>query len=184
MWANIYFKCVRISFSGLTLTALLNLTQKSLNIWKHSSNFIVSLSSQKKSMRAFPSFCNSRFWCSSSFRCLRANCSKTHMWHKPDRKIEVTTGHTYFRNLLNSYSNLRAVTEPTTVTDHFGVPWKLHTPYLPIFPATLTKHKWINSSSLLFPRNHVDNFMDIHHRIDSFLSSPYTTMKKVFTPER
>lgn len=155
MWANIYFKCVRISFSALTLTALLNLIQKSLNIWKHSSNFIVSLSSQKKSMRAFPSFCNSRFWCSSSFRCLIANWSKKHIWHEPDRKIKVTTGHVHIRNLGNSCSNLGAVTEPRTVTDHFGTPWKLHMPCFPchfqlsingLIPLPyFSQKKWINS---------------------------------------
>ena len=57
-----------------TFTALLNLMQKSLNICRHSSSFTVSLSSQKKSMRAWASSWSSRFHCSSSASFSRANC--------------------------------------------------------------------------------------------------------------
>lgn len=117
MQTKIHSKSVRASCSTLTLTAVLNLMQKSLNIWKHSSNFIVSLSSQKKSMRAFPSFCNSRFWCSSSFRCLTANCSKNHTHMNQTENIYIyTMGHVYIRNLWNSCCNLEVVTEPRKLT--------------------------------------------------------------------
>ncbi|TNN89743.1 hypothetical protein EYF80_000346 [Liparis tanakae] len=40
----------------LTFTAFLNLRQKSWKMRKHSSSLKVSVSSQKKSMRALPSF--------------------------------------------------------------------------------------------------------------------------------
>ncbi len=64
-------------FIFFTWTAFLNLEQKFWKIWKHSSSLKTSLSSQKKSIRASPSF-----W-TSSILILKSSRAPAALWNTP-----------------------------------------------------------------------------------------------------
>lgn len=79
-----------------TLTALLNLLQKSWKMRKHSSSLKVSLSSQKKSMRVFPSLRR------SSLRLFRSWSVRAELWDIRHTVLIYIMLHTYMGVIICS----------------------------------------------------------------------------------